>query len=296
MEQKFLEKLEYNKVLCILESFAKTELGKQLCMELNPSFEKETVCSLLDETTEARELLENNGSDPIEKFSEITMYIPSLNSNNSLSTKGLLDICFLLKMSRELKEYFSVVNKDSFLLLAQYFDLLYVNENIEKNITSKIIDENTIDDKASQKLYHIRKEQKQLKLDIREKLNYFVHSSTYSKYLQDNIITMRNERFVIPVREEYQSQIKGFVHDISSSGSTVFIEPLSVFELNNKLNSLLLEEHIEIQKILLDLSSLLFPLTSELVNNSEVIGKLDFIFAKARYSQKINRYFANNFR
>lgn len=288
MNQKFLNKLEYNKVLCILENFAKTNIGKEYCKLLSPSSDKEIVISLLNETCEAKELIENNGSNPIEELPEIMMYIPSLHSNNSLSTRGLLDICFLLKMSRELKEYFSVVNKDSFLLLANYFDLLYINESIEKNISTKILDENTIDDHASQKLYNIRKEQKQLKLDIRERLNYFIHSSNYSKYLQDNIITMRNERFVLPVKEEYQGQIKGFVHDISSSGSTVFIEPLSVFELNNKLNALLLEENVEIQKILANLSTFLFPIADQLVNNFKIIGKLDFIFAKAKYSTEIN--------
>ena len=202
--------------------------------------------------------------------------------------KGLLDICFLLKLSRELKEYFSVVSKSSYPLLLQYFDSLYTNKNLEESISHKILDENTVDDKASQKLYNIRKEQKQINLDIKDKLNYYIHSATYSKYLQDNVITMRNERFVIPVKEEYRGEVKGFVHDISASGSTVFIEPLSVFELNNKLSSLLAEENIEILKILSELSSLLFPITKELSSNLEIIGKLDFIFAKANYSCQIS--------
>jgi len=288
MQNKFLEKLEFNKVLDILQSFAKTYMGKELCVNLSPSFDKSSVDLILNETSEAKDLLENNGSIPIETLSEIAPYIPALNSGNALSTKGLLDICFLLKTSRELKEYFSVVDVKSYPLLLKYFDLLYTNLNIEESIGNKIIDENTIDDHASQKLYSIRKEQKQIKTDIRDKLNYFVHSATYSKYLQDNVITMRNDRFVIPVKEEYRGQIKGFVHDISASGSTVFIEPLSIFELNNKLNSLLLEENIEISKILTSLSNLLFPITRELSEDLKLIGKLDFIFAKAKYSMSIN--------
>jgi len=287
MQSKFLEKLEYNKILNILQSFAKTYIGKELCLNLNPCFNKEDVTLLLNETTEAKEIMESNGSTPIEELPQISAYIPSLNSHNALSTKGLLDICFLLKMSRELKEYFVFANAENYPLLSNYFDILYTNSNIEKSISSKILDENTIDDKASQKLYHIRKEQKQIKLDIKDKLNYFIHSATYSKYLQDNVITIRNERFVIPVKEEYRGQIKGFVHDISASGSTIFIEPLSVFELNNKLSSLLAEENIEILKILADLSSTLYPLTAELSNTLELIGKLDFIFAKAKYSNFI---------
>jgi len=287
MLNKFLEKLEYNKILNILQTFAKTYIGKELCLNLKPCFNKDDVSLLLNETTEAKEISEGNGSAPIEELPEIGIYIPKLNSHSSLTTRGLLDICFLLKMSRELKEYFSYANSANYPLLSNYFDLLYTNSNIEKNISSKILDENTIDDKASQKLYLIRKEQKQIKLDIKNKLNYFIHSATYSKYLQDTVITIRNERFVIPVKEEYKGQIKGFVHDVSASGSTVFIEPLSVFELNNTLNSLIAEENIEILKILTDLSSLLFPLTSELSSTLEVIGKLDFIFAKASYSNYI---------
>ncbi len=287
MQSKFLEKLEYNKVLNILHDFARTYIGRELCLNLKPCFDKDDVILFLNETTEAKEIIEGNGSTPIEELPQIGAYIPSLNSRHSLSTKGLLDICFLLKMSRELKEYFAFASAENYPLLSNYFDLLYINSNIEKSISSKILDENTIDDKASQKLYSIRKEQKQIKLDIKNKLNYFIHSATYSKYLQDNVITIRNERFVIPVKEEYRGQIKGFVHDISASGSTIFIEPLSVFELNNKLNSLLAEENIEILKILADLSNMLYPLTAELSTTLGIIGKLDFIFAKAKYSNFI---------
>ena len=153
---------------------------------------------------------------------------------------------------------------------------------------SCIIDESTIDDKASKELYNIRKKQRNLEQDIKSKLNAYLHSSTYSKYIQDIIVTIRNDRYVIPVKEEYRSQIKGFVHDISSSGSTVFIEPVSVFELNNEISNLKAQENIEIEKILEDLSKLFFPYIEEIKQDIDVIAKLDFIFAKAKYSKVLN--------
>ena len=166
--------------------------------------------------------------------------------------------------------------------------MLYINKTLEKEINDKILDENTIADNASTKLKTIRKQQKDLSLQIRNKLNTIVHSATYSKYLQDCVITIRNERFVVPVKEEYRGQIKGFVHDISSSGSTVFVEPLAIFELNNELNNLKTDEQIEILRILEELSKKFMVITNELKNNVTLIGEIDFIFAKASFSKSIN--------
>ena len=168
------------------------------------------------------------------------------------------------------------------------FSKLYTNNSIIEKVSSCIIDESTIDDKASKELYNIRKKQRNLEQDIKSKLNAYLHSSTYSKYIQDIIVTIRNDRYVIPVKEEYRSQIKGFVHDISSSGSTVFIEPVSVFELNNEISNLKAQENIEIEKILEDLSKLFFPYIEEIKQDIDVIAKLDFIFAKAKYSKVLN--------
>ena len=150
-----------------------------------------------------------------------------------------------------------------------------------------ILDENTIDDKASKTLSSIRKQERNLEQDIRTKLNEMIHSSTYTKYIQENVITIRNHRFVIPIKEEYRSQIKGFVHDISNAGSTVFIEPISIFEMNNKLNALKKEEELEIEKILYELTTLFYPYVEELDLDVKLIGQLDFIFAKAKFSKSI---------
>ena len=150
---------------------------------------------------------------------------------------------------------------------------------IEDKMFKSIIDENTIDDHASKNLYIIRKRIKQIQNEIKNKLNNYLHS----KYLQEAFITIRNGRYVIPVKQEYRNEIKGFVHDISASGATVFVEPLPVFEMNNRINTLKLEEANEIQKIQQELSELFMGITRELDTNIKIIGKLDFIFAKAKF-------------
>lgn len=284
MNSKYLEKLEYNKVLEILSSFSKTYIGIEKCKNLIPS---NNVKYSLEQTYEAYNLICRNGSLPISEIDNIDILIKNLESNFSLTSCDLLKLTHILKTARELKEYFSFEDED-YKLISNFFSNLYVNKQLEKEINDKIIDENIIADSASPKLKSIRKSQKNLSLEIKNKLNTIIHSNTYSKYLQDNVVTIKNERYVVPVKEEYRGQIKGFVHDISSSGSTVFIEPLSVFELNNELNNLKADEQIEILRILEELSKKFAVITNELKNNVTLIGEIDFIFAKASFSKSIS--------
>ena len=230
------------------------------------------------------------GIPPIAEISEdIKIWIKALNSNNILAIKSILDLTRILKISRELKSYFfddKLINIDDFSVLYDYFNNLYVNIDIEKTVFNTILDENTIADNASQELNRIRVSKKKIEQEIRDKLNHYI--SSYSKYLQEPVITIRNDRYVIPVKEEYRSNIKGFVHDMSNSGSTVFIEPLSIFELNSKITNLIVEENIEIEKILANLTNLLTGISPQLENDLNIIGILDFIFAKANYSISID--------
>ena len=283
MKQKYLEKLEYNKILEILSTFSKTYIGKEKSLNLIPS---NNVEYLLEQTYEAYNLICRNGSLPLSAIDNIDILIKNLESNFTLTASDLLKLTHILKTSRELKEYF--IFEEDYHLITEYFSMLYTNKSLEKEINDKILDENTIADTASTKLKTIRKQQKDLSLQIRNQLNTIVHSATYSKYLQDSSITIRNERFVIPVKEEYRGQIKGFVHDISSSGSTIFIEPIAVFELNNQLNNLKTDEQIEILRILEELSRKFMTITNELKSNVSLIGEIDFIFAKASFSKSIN--------
>lgn len=299
MNPKYLNKLEYNKILNILSTYCKTYIGKDICFNLMPCMEKEKAQKLLDETNEAVSLRYKKGTPPLSSIENINVWLKSLDGNIILSSKALLELARILKMSRELYEYFyseDTVVLNDFPILKNYFSSLYTNENIERKIFYTIIDENTIADNSSSKLAAIRRSRKKLEQDIKDKLNNLIHSNTYSKYLQDPVVTIRNDRYVVPVKEEYRSYIKGFTHDMSSSGSTLFIEPLSVFELNNEINNLKIEENVEIEKILAELTNLLAPLSSNLENNNRLIGRLDFIFAKASYSIDIdaNKPILNN--
>ena len=288
MNQTYLNKLEYNKILEKLLTFCHTYIGKDIASKLQPSNNIETVETMLFETNEAVSLIERNSTPPISEIDDIGIYLKLLESSSTISAKALLSVVNILEMSDELIEYFSsFINTEDFPHLNGYFSELYTNHTIIDKIKKCIIDENTIADNSSNTLANIRRRERKLEQDIKSKLNTILHSSSYSKYIQENVVTIRNDRYVIPVKQEYRSFIKGFVHDMSSSGSTVFIEPLAVFEFNNELNNLKIDENAEIEKILYNLSSMLFAYTNEIRLDASIIGKLDFIFAKAKYSNSI---------
>lgn len=286
--EAILNKLEYNEIIDVLEKHCKTYLGKNMCDSLKPSFSFELVDVLLNETKEADTLLHQKGSPPFYETDELEKYIKILKSNQTFSIKGLLNIGMLLRIARELKEYFYDNNTSSFINLEKYFTLLYSNPSIEKSIFDKIIDESTIADNASKKLSSLRRNRKNFEQEVKDKLNSYIHSSTYAKYIMEPIVTIRNNRYVIPVKEEYRSYIKGFVHDTSSSGSTLYIEPTSIFDLNNKINHIKIEEDLEIEKILHQLSASLYAYTTELDNDLNLIANIDLIFAKAHFGIEIN--------
>ena len=285
-----LKKLEFDKILENISNYCKTYIGKTYIANLRPSQDKVEVQKMLAETSQGVILMQRNSTPPLGEIADITVYIKTLEGCGSLSIKALLELQNILQMSADLKDYLSkdFLATSDFSAIEQYFADLYVNPTIVSIFSKSIIDEDTIADNASSKLQDIRRRERRIEQDIRTKLNTILHSSTYSKYMRENLVTIRNGRFVIPVKEEYRSCVKGFVHDMSSSGSTVFIEPLAVFDLNNELSNLHIEEELEIERILQNLSGLLFPYTKELENNVNLIGKLDFIFAKAHYSLKLN--------
>ena len=285
-----LMKLEFNKILDAISNYCKTYIGKKYVSELRPSQVREEVQKMLNETSQGVILIQRNSTPPLGSIADITVYIKTLDGCGTLSIKALLELQNILQMSANLKDYFAKdhLATSDFSAIEQYFNDLYVNPSIVSTFAKSIIDEETIADSASSKLQDIRRRQRKIEQDIRSKLNTILHSSTYSKYMRENLVTIRNGRFVIPVKEEYRGAVKGFIHDMSSSGSTVFIEPISVFDLNNELSNLHIEESLEIERILQNLSGLLYPYTKELQNNVEIIGKLDFIFAKAHYSLQLH--------
>ena len=286
----YLEKLEFSKILEMLSHFCLTSQGKELSMHLLPNHQKETVTKLLAQTAEAVNLSYRNGFPPFFKIADsFAIELKKLESNHSLSAKSLLNLAHIFKLSQDLKDYFNkdFIDISEYPILSSLFSQLYSNTNIIEKIFRCIIDENTLDDRASKTLQSLRNQKRKLEQEIRAKLNDILHSSTYAKYVQESLVTIRNERFVIPIKEEYRSQIKGFIHDISNAGSTVFIEPISVFEKNNELNRLKKEEELEIERILQELTKLFFPYVEELSLDIRLIGELDFIFAKAKFSKSL---------
>ena len=284
MQNIYLEKLEFNKITAILSGYSVTSLGKLKCKQLCPMTDSNKIQKALSETTEAVSLLYRKGIPPIDELNNIETHILNLKNQKFLSIKSLLEITKVLTVSRKLKDYYFEKELNQSDSLTTYFDHLYLNIGIEEKISSSILDEQTLNDYASSELYNIRTSIKSTQKEIKARLQ----SLLTSKYLQDPIITIRQNRFVVPVKSEYQANVKGFIHDTSTSGSTVFIEPLTVFDLNNKLSDLQIKENIEIEKILQKLSSLFFEITNELENNYNLIAILDFIFAKAKYSKATN--------
>lgn len=283
MINKNLEKIEYNEILKLLDNNCKTYIGKTIVQNLLPSSDSEKVNKTLCETTEALDLIHEFGTFPITSFDDLSMPIKMLESEMILSPKFLLEMSNVLRTSRDLKDYFSS-SKAEMPYISGYFDDLYTNIDIEKKISTSIISDSEISDSASSKLASLRKVRKSLESGIKDKLNSILHSNTYSKYIMESVITIRNDRFVIPVKEEYRNQVKGFIHDTSSSGSTVYIEPLAIFEMNNSINNYIVEENREIERILQSLTYLLVPIVNLLKQTIDLIGKLDFISAKATLS------------
>ena len=274
-----LDKLEFNNIRETLAKYTQTFEGKNLALSLEPSSKTMEVKSWLNETNECLQVRNIKGELPISQIDDVSFLIKSLKSSLSLSSKGLLEMSNILRTSRELTEYIKDL-ETPLPTLKDYFSILYSNKDIENKISSCIISEDIIADNASQKLYSIRNSKKALESDIKNKLNQVMHQN--SKYIMDQVITIRDGRYVIPVKDEYRSFVKGFIHDTSSSGSTVYIEPMAVFEINNKINNLSLEENKEIERILSELSGLLFPIVYQIEKDIEVTSKLDFINAKAK--------------
>ena len=283
MLKKYLDKLEFNIIVEQLLNNCNTFVGKQITSSLEPFSDKQKVETVLNETNEGCKLINALGNFPIVEIDDLSLSLKKIESNTSLSAKHLLQIADVLKTSSDLKKYYKEY-EFNLPILEQYFNELYTNSNIEKKIFSSIISENEISDNASSKLSSIRRNRKNLEVEIKNKLNSILHSSTYSKYIMENVITIRNNRYVIPVKDEYRSKIKGFIHDTSSSGSTVYIEPMPVFEINNSINNLVFEENYEIERILEELSGLLYPIYNSIAETIHIIGKLDYISAKAKFS------------
>ena len=277
MDRKSYIKLEFDKIREKLSSLCVIDVNKKKALLLEPFSEIDDLNYALNEVNDAYSVIMKRGNPPFYNIKDVNSHIKRLDISATFNTRELLDIGKLLKTVRLLKDYASEDRE-----LGIYFDSLIILRGLEEEINSKILSEDEIADNASIKLYSIRKKITATHNKIKEVLNKFIPSPNYQKFLQDPVVTMRGDRFVLPVKIEHKSDIPGIVHDTSSSGSTVFIEPMAVVEINNSLKEMFNEEEKEIEKILFDLTSMCSLNREQILNNYNTVCELDFIFAKAK--------------
>lgn len=283
ISEKTLKSLEFDKVLSVLSKYAVLNRTKNDINRLSPLSDiKETTVSL-KKTKEAYSLFYEHGVSGVFYFADVEDELTRADAGGTLNNSELLRVADNLKSARLIKSGFSSINDEKIVLLRELSEKLYVNYEFEKEITAKIISEDEISDNASPRLFSIRKSIRDINARIREKLNSYMRTGL-NAYLQDAVVTMRGDRYVIPVKSEFRSKVKGFIHDQSSSGSTVFIEPEQVMELNNDLKKAAFDEKEEIYRILKDLSMRLSFMSGALRQNAEILSEIDGYFARAEYA------------
>lgn len=289
MNTKVLYTMEYNKIIDKLKNFAISEMGKKLTEELVPSSNIDDIILWQKETSEAVSMILKKGSLPLGGLKNISACLKRVSVGGVLSIQELFYICDFLYVSRKVKNYAKNESKnDIFEILEPQFELIETISELERDISRCIISDMEVSDDASGALKDIRRNIKSSNDRIKEQLNGIIHSQTYKNMLQDPVITIRNERYCVPVKQEYRNSFSGMVHDQSATGATVFMEPMSVVQLNNKIKELHSKEKIEIEKILRVLSEKVNENKDLLSSNLEILSHLDFIFAKGELSISMN--------
>ena len=285
MKERTLRVLEFTRIRELLAEGALTPAGAEKCRQLEPADELTAVQALQAETEEATVILQYAGGHPMIAFPDVKPALVICEKGGSLSTSMLLNVAELLRASRAAQDAL-VTERENTPLLRAKAEGLFVSRSIEKDITDAIISEDEIADRASSELMNIRRHLRGAQDRIRDKLNQMIHSATLQKALQDPIITVRNNRYVLPVKAEYRSMVQGLVHDQSSSGATLFIEPMAAVEMGNELKQWELKEQQEIARILAALSAEVAPYAAAIAETQEQLAELDFIFAKGLLSRR----------
>ena len=276
--------LEFDRITEKLASLAATEGAAEALRALQPADDCASVNRLLEQTEDARAMMTVKSQPPFGRAKNITPHIERAAKGATLTPRELLDIASLLRTVSALKKYGAGGGAG---VLGEFFRLLTENNFLEKSISGAIAAEDIISDNASDELFSIRRSIRKCESAVRDGLARYT-SGSYSKYLQEGLVTVRNGRFVIPVKAEHKGEIKGIVHDRSSSGGTLFIEPLDILDLNNRISELHGREKHEIDRILSELSASAASFGSDLLLNYRVITDLAVIFAKAQYSFEVN--------
>ena len=289
-EKKFdraIVTLEFDKIREMLAAVCPTEGAKALALAVRPSRAIETVRRMLAETQAAKDMQVTKGMPPFYGITDISAPVERADKGAVLSIGEILAVGRALSATRGVSEYRNA-DHTAETILDEYFKRLAPNKYLEEKIARCIENEETVSDMASEKLYDIRRRMKIENNRIRESLQKFITGGTYSKFLQEQIVTMRDGRYVIPVKQEYKNEIKGLVHDTSASGATLFVEPLSVVEANNELRLLERKEADEIERILSELSADVANAGGVILENYRNLTLLAFIFGKSQLSFKMD--------
>ena len=287
MNERNLRVLEFPKIRARMAALATTEMGRACALELMPSSDPFLVRRMQQQTEEASTVLAYNGSNPMAAFTDVRPFLKLAQIGSTLSAKAILQIADAMKASRLVRSAL-VTDREDTPLLTELSSRLYANRRLEEDIFDAILSEDEISDHASSELNDIRRHIRVLNDRIRDKLNSIVRSPSTVKYLMDAIITMRNGRYVVPVKAECRANVPGIVHDQSGTGSTLFIEPMSVVEAGNELKQWAVKEKNEIERILAAFSAQISP-DAELIGDSlENLAEIDMIFARAALGRSMN--------
>ncbi|MBU3126113.1 endonuclease MutS2 [Clostridium tagluense] len=286
MNTKSLKVLEYYKIKDKIKEYTHTTAGKDIIEKLEPYTNMYEVREHLQETNEALLLLSKKGSAPFEGIYDVRDAISRASKGASLMPTQLLRIAQMLKCARLFQNYVGSKGGETSRVLEDICIGIVPIKKLEDEIFIAIIGDDEISDRASSLLFNLRKSLKEKNSSVKEKVNSLVRSN--AKYLQESLYTIRGDRYVIPVKIEHKSSVPGIVHDQSSSGATLFIEPMSLVNLNNEIKEIMLKEKAEVERILAELSYKIYENINIVDSNANIVWELDFIFAKAKYAIEIN--------
>ena len=302
MNKRSLRILEFNKILSMVTEYATSPMAKRRVDRMKPQRDIEQIRKLQEETNDALNRLNRHGNISFSGLCDIGASIKRLEVQGTLTSKELLDIAAVLQVAKAAKQYGDgsdltealanrnqePVSQTTFDSLTERFNMLLPLEHIASEINRCILSENEYADDASSGLKNIRREIRLTNDKLHQQLDKIIKSDANRDQLQDSLITMRNGRYCIPVKQEYRSKFPGMIHDQSSTGSTLFIEPMAVVNLNNQIKELANEELLEIEKILESLSAQAATYVSDIAYDLELLTDLDFIFAKAKFARATN--------
>lgn len=289
MKPKYLKTLELDKILEMLAQETCCESARNLALSIEPETDVDEVIRSLKRTDDAFNLTLRFGTPSFIGLVDPTPRLKVAMAGGTLSPRDLLNIGAVLRQSRSLSQWAHQFEDEENSISEDLFSL-YLNNTLEREISSAIISDDEIDDNASAELASIRRKIRQTELKARDRMEKIIHSSTYQKYLQDSLITMRDGRFVVPVKAEYRGEIEGLVHDTSASGSTYFIEPIGVVEANNEIRVLQAKEKDEIERILADFSARCAECGEDIQLLFGRLMDLNVLFAKTRLASKMNAF------